>query len=295
LLAKGRISAERLRWAPYEATNASAEVRSYGDRLELPLNASFYGGSLGINLHVDTASAAQRFTANVQASQVDMEKLLAADPATRGKLTGHGELKLQLSGALAGNTMNSLAGQGNFALRNGAVPGVHIGKTMQELQRVEKFLSLGASANLPGGETTFTAIQGDLEIHSARLYTNKTHADTNVGTGDVHGSMGFDQTLDLTGTWNLPAPSRTGAGTVGAVTAGVLTGGLLVPAIVGASAAALPVPFSVTGTLKDPRLGRGGGFPSAEGGTSQPSSQASAAQQQQPQQKKKILGIFPHP
>jgi len=296
LLAKGKISAEKIRWAPYEATNASADLRSYGDRIEMPVSMSFYGGSLGINLHLNTASAAQPFTANVQASQVDLEKLLAADPSTRGRMTGHGELKMQLTGALAGNVMNSLAGQGNFALHNGTLPGVHLGKSMQELRTVEKVLSLGASGNMPGGETTFSLVQGDLDIHGARLYTNKTHLDTNMGTGDIRGSVGFDQTLDLAGTWNLPKGSRVGAATAGAAAATVLSGGLLAPVMLGgATGAALSVPFTVKGTLKDPKLIPGGGFPGFKGDSSSPSSQPSGTQPQQPQQKKKIFGIFPKP
>jgi hypothetical protein len=222
---------------------------------------------------------------------VDLEKLAAADPSTRGKITGRAELKMQLAGSLRGDLMNSLSGQGSFALRDGKLPGVQLGKSMQELRKAEKFLSFGRSVGGGSGETTFSAVQGDLDIHGGRFYTQRTHADTNVGSGNIHGSVGFDQTLDLVGTWLLTGASRTGAATAGAVAAGVLSGGLLAPVLVGAGAASLSVPFTVKGTLKAPKLIAGGGFP----GFKSSAPQQSTTQQPQQQKKKSIFDIFRKP
>ena len=160
---------------------------------------------------------------------------------------------------------------------------------MRELSKVEEFLSLGAAGHEPAGETTFSIIEGDLEVHGGRLHTNKTHLETNVGHGDMYGSVGFDQTLDLSGTWALPAASRTGAGTMGAAAAAVLSGGILAPALVGAASGELSVPFSVKGTLKDPKLVPGGVPGFKGGGANDPSAQ---------QQKKKkgfLGGLFGKP
>jgi hypothetical protein len=289
LVAIIKAKADRVRYSPYEGTGARADIKLYDNRTEVPLTMNFYGGSLGVTARLDSAQIPERYSANVQLSRVDMEKLLSVDPGTRGKMTGRGELKMQLFGALDKNPLNSLTGQGSFALRDGRLPGVHLGKQMEELKKVEKFLSLGASGGGDtAGETTFSVVEGDLSIRGTRLYTSKTHADTNMGTGDVGGSVGFDQTLDLAGTWHLSAGSRTGAATAGVAAGAVLTGGLLAPALLGAGGASLSVPFTVRGTLKNPQLLPGGGF---RGGGSQPSS----SQQPTQPQKKSIFDLFKKP
>jgi len=286
----GKFTSDKLRSAPYELTNVSMDTRIFSDHVEAPITAAAYGGSINVNAKVEFAATPAKMSANIQVSQLDVEKVLAADPSTRGKATGHAELKLQVAAPLNGNLMNAMTGQGNFTLRDGKLPGVDFGKSMAELGKLEKVLSLGTSGGTPSGEVTFSQVQGDLDIHGGRVYTNKTHADSNMGSGDIKGSVGFDQTLDLTGSWALPKGSRTGAATAGAVGAAALTGGLLAPALLGAGGAALSVPFTVKGTFKDPKVTPGGGFPGFKSGSSDQSSSS-----QQPQQKKKVLGIFGKP
>jgi uncharacterized protein involved in outer membrane biogenesis len=293
LVAKGKIRADKLRWAPYEASGATADVRVYGDRVEMPVTMSLYGGSLGITARLDRAPG-QRFSANIQASQIDMEKLLSSDPSTRGKMTGHGELKLQVFGALGASLMNSLTGQGSFALRDGTLPGVQLSRALQDLMKVQNLLSFGQSGGGGGSQTTFSSIQGDLAIRSARLYTERTHADTNLGSGDIRGSIGFDQTLDLSGTWLVNSGALSGAGAgpqpaAGGNPAQQILGGLLGQATSRATGGPLSVPFIVRGTLKDPKV-TPGGVPTRVGGTQQQSTT-----QQQQQKKKSILDIFGKP
>src|SRR5208283_6241369 len=143
------------------------------------------------------------------------EKLAAADPGSRGKIAGRAEAKMQLSGALGGDLLNGLTGQGNFALRDGKVAGLHSAKSIQGLTKVEHLFAPSRSGG--GGElgTTFSVIQGDLNIHGGRVYTTKTRAETKDGTGDLHGSIGFDGTLDLAGTWKLARTGGQQAGSSG--------------------------------------------------------------------------------
>jgi AsmA-like C-terminal region len=291
-LASGKFSTDKLSFAPYEITGVSATPRMFRDHIEAPITGAAYGGTVNVHARLDSSAAPSRLSANIQIAQVDLQKLMAANPSPRGTMTGHGELKLQVAAPLGGNLERSMTGQGSFALKDGKLPGMQLAKSMKELSEVERLLSLGQSGVPAVSETTYTLIGGDLEIRGARIYTNKTHLETNVGTGDMNGSVGFDQTLDLGGTWNLPKGSRAGAATAGAVGATVLTGGLLAPALFGASGAMLRIPFSVKGTLKDPKIGPGGGSSGSKGGDSQ---QAANQQQQQPQQKKKILGFVPKP
>ena len=284
LVAEIKATADRVRYSPYEGTGAHAEIKIYDNRTEGPLTMAFYGGSLGITTRFDSAQTPQRFTANVQLSQVDMEKLLSVDPGTKGKMTGHGEVKLQLLGTLDNNPINSLSGAGNFALHDGRLPGVNLSKSMKELSQIQQVFNLGQSGGSTSGETTYSLIAGDLSIRSARLVTNRTHADTNMGSGDIKGSVGFDQTLDMTGQWTL-APGATGAAGGAANPAGIL--GNVLGQVTQTKGGTLSVPFKVGGTLNNPKM-TPGGAPTMKGGTS------TTPTAQQPQ-KKSILDLFKKP
>lgn len=282
LIALIKAKAERVRYSPYEGTGARADIKVYDTRTEVPLTMNFYGGSLGITARLESAQVPERFSANVQLAQVDMEKLLSVDPGTKGKMTGRGEMKLQLAGTLDKKPMDSLAGGGDFALHNGSLPGVNLGENMKALSKLQEVLSFGQAGGAKGGETTYSLIGGDLSIHSARLFTNHTHADTNMGSGDIRGSVGFDSTLDLTGQWHL-VPSTVAGGVPNP--AGILTG--ILGGVTGNKAASLTVPFTVEGTLKDPKMVPGGAPSMQSGGASSPTPQ-------QPQ-KKSIFDLFKKP
>ncbi|HKM91167.1 MAG TPA: AsmA family protein [Candidatus Acidoferrales bacterium] len=277
------ISSDKLRFAPYEVTGVSADVKAYGDHIQIPLKMSVYGGTLTVTARVDTG-ATKRFSANIQLSQLDLEKLAAADPGTKGKITGHAEAKLEVSGALGGDLMKSITGQGNFALRNGTLPGVKVG-SLQALTSVEHIIGGGGGGGGGGGVTTFSVVEGDLNIHGARIYTSKTTAETSLAKVDVHGSVGFDQTLDMAGTATL---SGSGGEQQSGNAPQKMIGGVL-GQMAKHSVGAIPLPFSVKGTVKDPKV-----LPGGMGGSS---SGESAAQQTtaQPQQKKKSMFGLPKP
>ena len=252
LVGKGKFTAEKIRLAPYEATAFSADVSAFGNHVEVPVTMSVYGGSLGVNARLDTkpsAGGTKKFSANIQLSRLDLEKLAAADPGTRGKITGHAEAKLEVRGAVGAELLNSITGQGSFTLRDGTVAGLHAAKSIEGFTKVEHFFAPGRAGG--GGllETTFSVIEGDLNIHGGRIYTTKTRAATKDGTGDIHGSIGFDQTLDLAGTWRL-------AGTGGQP--GESSGKNIFSKVFGKvakhSVGELPIPFSVKGTVNDPKI-----------------------------------------
>jgi len=281
LAGTGEISADKLRFAPYEVTGVSADTKAYGDHIEIPLKMSVYGGTLTVTARLDTAGATKKFSANIQLSQLDLEKLAAADPGTRGKITGHAEAKMEVSGALGGDLMNAITGQGSFALRNGTLPGVNA-SSLQALTKVEQIFGGGGGG---GGVTTFSVVEGDLNIHGGRIHTSKATADTSIAKVDIHGSVGFDQTLDLAGTATLSGAGREQQG--GSSPQKVL-GGVL-GQVAKRSVGEIPLPFSVKGTVKDPKVlpGGMGGSSSGESGEQQTATK--------PQQKKKSLFGLPKP
>jgi len=286
LVAQGRVTAQRLRWAPYEATQATAEVRIFTDRVEVwPAMMALYGGSLGVSAWLERhreAAGPDRFSSNIQARNLDVGQLLAASPATRGKMNGTGELTLQVFGCLGPAWMNSLTGTGTFGVRDGRFPGFHLGEALQTLAKVQRALNLGNTRG-PNAATSFSLIQGDLNIGQGRVRSNRIHLDSPSGTVDLSGSFGLAGGLDYVG----QAVLVPGSGGNGQNPAGILSG--VLAGVMGQSGSKLSIPFSLRGTFHDLRLEPGRALPSLQ--TASPNQPAAVA----PERKKTILDLFRRP
>jgi AsmA protein len=293
LIAQGRITAERVRYAPFEGTAARVDARIFTDRVEIwPVSLNFYDGTVSLSGRVDRRQAPERFSANLEARNVDIGKLMSAMPDVKQKVTGSGEVTLQLFGALSARLMDSLTGSGNFALRDGKLPGLNMSGTLQSLAKVQKFLTFGAgSAEKLAGETPFNSITGDLNVGGGRVRSERIHLDSPTGTVDLRGSFGFDETLDYDGQAVLMG-GQSGApadNPIGAIT-GIL--GKVSKQTIGR----ISVPFSVKGTFSNPKVGPGRGIPGISVGSSGTSTTQTTDQtQQQPQKKKSIFDIFRKP
>ena len=258
VLGMGKFTADKLRFAPYELTNLTASFRAYSDHVDALITTALYGGMLSITPRLETApsaSGARRFTAAVLLTQLDLERIAAADPDTRGKFTGHAEAKLQLAGALGPNLMNSLTGQGSFVLRDGRISGLKAAKSFEALSAVGKVFAPGLTHGGDLLEATYTFIQGDLSVRGGRMYTTNMEAQTNRGRGNAHGSMGFDQSLDLSGTWVIA--KETGSGQQQSKNPIREVGGLF-SKVAKHTVGELPIPFMVKGTLQHPLILPGG-------------------------------------
>jgi hypothetical protein len=284
LVAQGRISADRIRWAPYEVTGATAEVRVYGDRMEVwPIKAAVYGGVVQISSRVDLRQSPERFSANVQLTDLDVGKLMAASADTRGKMTGTGKLNLQVFGALGDDVLNSLSGTGDIEVRDGRFPGFSFG-ALGSLAKVQQFLSLGQSGSGASNELTYTLITGDMNIARGRVTSNRIHLISPTGTMDLRGSLGFDETLAYEGQANL---ARGAAGSAGPTDP--LFG--ILGKVTKQNVTNLSIPFSITGTFSNPKVGPGRGLP--QFATSSPTTTQQPADTEQ--KKKSIFDIFKKP
>src|SRR5579864_1955813 len=126
LIARGHINIEKITTKPYAVGPANVEVRVYTDRAELwPVSIGMYGGTLQISSRVDRVTDPARFTANVQMRNLDVAKVLDVSPSARGKMSGTGELDLQLLGNLSNDWKKTLTGTGKFAVRNAHLPAVN--------------------------------------------------------------------------------------------------------------------------------------------------------------------------
>lgn len=292
LVAQGRVTADRVRYAPYEATQGSVELRIFTDRVEAwPVSMGLYGGALQVSAQVDRRQSPERFSANIQANSVQVGKMLAASPGAREKITGTGEMKLQVFGSLGPKLLNSLTGSGNFAVRNGKLPGFSMSGALEKLAKVQQVLTFGAGSGGFSADTPFNSITGDLQIGGGRVASDRIHLDSPNGTVDLRGSFGFDQTLDYDGQAVLMR-SATGGGAnnpVGAIT-GVLGG------VMKQTVGRISVPFGVRGTFENPKIMPGRGIPGIHtaSGTSGQTTQTQATQEQ-PKKKKSIFDVFRRP
>ena len=281
LVAQGRLKADRIRWQSYQGNNATAEVRIFSDRVELwPVLLQAYGGTIQVSARTDRSQSPERFSANIQIRSLDLAGLAATDLSTRGKISGTGELDLQLVGSLSPVWMQALSGSGNFTIRDGRLPGINLGDAMQSVAGV---LGVGKAF---GGDTPFRSIAGDLNIAAKRVASRQIHMDSPQGTVDLQGSFGLDSTLDYNGEVTLVPGAAGSAQTPADAITGIL-GAVLKKNVTRAS-----VPISISGTFSDPKVRPGRGRPRFE--TSAPQQTGSTQQQQQPK-KPSIFDLFKKP
>jgi hypothetical protein len=180
--------------------------------------------------------------------------------------------------------LKSLTGNGNFAVRDGKFPSMDLGATMQTLAKMQQVLTLGQSG-MPGGATTFRSITGDLSLGGARVSSNCIHVDSSVGTVDLRGSFGFDQSMKYDGKANLNASAAGSAnnplGAVSSVLGGVMKN----------TVGRIPS-FSICCSFANYSIRPGPPIAMSCGGASQTTQQAAP----QPEEKKKsIFDLFKKP
>ncbi len=251
LLSSGRLRAERLRLPPHEAGKFTADIAVRSDRVEVrSLAFTLYGGAGQGTVTLDQRVVPARLSARLDVAGVDLGALTDAAAATRGALTGTGELHLRLTGALADDVAATLGGSGTFACRNGAFPGIDLGAALLALIREPREVAAAAFK----GATPYRELTGDLAIRGRRVASRHIHLDCDLGTVDLSGSLGFDGSLDYRGTAVL---ERSASGISTVVDAAAIALGQVVHRRIDRVA----VPFAVGGTINDMKL-RPAGVPS---------------------------------
>ena len=267
LLVEGHLSAERIHSAPYVAGPATADLRLYPDRLEIwPVTIRLYGGSLQLSARTDRRQTPQRFSTNMEARNLNLGEMVDTSPAAKGTFAGTGELDLQLIGSLDDTWKKSLSGHGEFAVRNGRIRGLNLTGTAQSMAQ---FLGIG-------GDTTFTAITGDVNVLNQRVASRDIHINSPRDTADLAGSLGFDGSLDFNGQLiaQIMSPQSLATADTGGTpsNASISTSGNTVGSMLARNGGKLTLPFALRGTLVQPQLGPGHTMPSFPPAT-QPSPQ----------------------
>jgi uncharacterized protein involved in outer membrane biogenesis len=249
LVARGTVKVERLIVPPLAAQNLDAKVRVYGNRIEVdPFSIDLYGGRAGGALNVGLAGEAMPASLAAKVENVDVAKLVAAVGSGKKSVTGTFESDARLLVPLgAGDPLAALGGEGTFAVRDGTFPGLNLEGT---LAKMAKLLQM----QVPSGDTRFRSFGGDFRIVKQRIHSQKLDLDGESLEAALGGSLGFDQTLDYTGSGVLrgsgssqPQEQQQSKSPLGGF-------GKVFGKVMQQTVGRMRVPFSVRGTVQNPQF-----------------------------------------
>ncbi|CAM3642608.1 AsmA domain-containing protein [Bordetella sputigena] len=166
--AQGTVKAGRLVVRGVTMQNLSATVKLAQGKLDVsPLAANLYNGKLAGNITLDATrdnAVATRFTLD----GVAIGPLLT-DLTKRSSLTGVGSVAANLTthGAQSTAMRDNLAGTLQLRLREGAIKGFDVARSLRDLKQLILGGKGGASDSVPADtsrETTFTRMDADLSL-----------------------------------------------------------------------------------------------------------------------------------
>ena len=138
--ANGTLAVGSVHFSPLDFTNVRLTLAAQGNVVHLyPLLAQIDGGSYSGNITVDDRGATPSVSMDEHLSGVDMARLLAATPY-KGRLTGRGSVNLKATahGAALDAVMQTLSGQFDANLSDGALEGIDLGYEFAAAQALIK-------------------------------------------------------------------------------------------------------------------------------------------------------------
>ena len=243
LLARGRVSVDRVKYSTYELSALQAQARMFNDAVELsPFSTRLYGGTFSGSLTANLEREPTTFTLDGKIENADTEKALST-PAKRSKVRGRFEASGRVNGVLGGDLLSSLSGSGQFAVRDGVITAFSLSGN---LMKIAKSLTLGQGG--PLNETPFSFIGGDFRLSGGRIYSEQLKFTSPQLEASAGGSSGFDGTLNYTGWGSLAgAGSQMSGGRLGSV-------GQVLGTVVRQTVGQMRVPFSIRGTFENPQF-----------------------------------------
>lgn len=168
-LVDGRLnaSAGELRFGDIVASNANLVIQLDNGRLVADLSRfDLYGGRGNGQLVVNARSATPSYTINAQLDALQAQPFLTAAADFAG-LSGTGNFNLNLAsnGASSRAIMNSLSGQGRFAMTDGAIQGINLAQVIRTLQTSIQTRTLPSGFG-EGQATDFTELSGTVNIRN---------------------------------------------------------------------------------------------------------------------------------
>jgi uncharacterized protein involved in outer membrane biogenesis len=256
LVAEGTLKADALRFGTVAVTRLKSKMRLYPKQVFFDdLDVKCYSGDVTGNLSLNFGGANLSYVVDASLKGVNVAQFLDAFPQTRGKMTGTltGTAKLNGEATHSPDPLAGIQGAGQMSVLNGAIPSLQLNRNLRLLAQMA---TLGP-AN--GDPSSFSSISADFKIADEKLSSTKVAL---AGNGvDVEGSgtmtMAGEGSLDYQGVAKVAASSNP-----------------LTNALVGLSGAKLAegkltFPFTLGGTLANPKFSLKGGGASGLPGTAQ--------------------------
>jgi AsmA protein len=163
----GELRVGQLQTRNIKANNLRVVLKATGGKLDVaPLSANLYGGAVNATA---SAFADNRVNVNATLANVMIEPLLK-DATGKDVLSGRGNVKLDVrtAGASVSAFKRALDGHASFALKDGAIKGVNLGKIVREGRAKLGLANAGAESAraAAGDQTDFSELTGSLAINN---------------------------------------------------------------------------------------------------------------------------------
>ena len=168
-----RLTAGRLIFGEIEVSEADVRARLTNGRLVADLSRfTLYGGNGSGQLVVNARSATPSYTLNAQLEGLQTQPFLGA-AADFSALRGLGNFAVDLSssGASTAAIMNSLSGNGNLRLSDGAIEGLNLARILRGVQTAITTRQLPQGFG-PEEETDFSELGGTFTVRNGVLSNN---------------------------------------------------------------------------------------------------------------------------
>ncbi|MCU0935425.1 MAG: AsmA family protein [Gammaproteobacteria bacterium] len=204
---QGRLHVDQLHLRKVQVTDAGVTLAAKGGLVRLdPLEARLYGGSYRGRPEIDTRRAPVRVRLDERLSGVEVAPLLEA-LAGKASLSGRADLTFRAEmNATDGETiLHTLAGDGRFSLRDGAIRGLDLGRAAR-LARARLRGEPAEDGQAPA-ETDFTEVHGSFRIAQGVLRNDDLYGKSPLlrlegrGTADLpRGEIDYRLTAFVVGT-----------------------------------------------------------------------------------------------
>ena len=239
--AQGTLGAKSLMFSNLQVSSVKSKLRLFPRQVYFDdLNFDLYDGHAAGGLDFNFAAKNPRYNTQAKLKGVNMEKLLAAFPEARGKMTGTMDGTIKLAGEVAHSPdpLAGMQGAGQVSIKNGRLPSLNLNKNLMMLAKLS---NLGAAQ---GDPSSFSSMSSDFNIANNRITSDKVAI---LGNGvDINGagvlSMLGEGSMDYQGTALLAAGQSPVSGLLGGLTGATMENGKL------------KLPFGIGGTLANPRF-----------------------------------------
>jgi uncharacterized protein involved in outer membrane biogenesis len=191
---QGSVKVGVLRFGAVEVKNLNSKMRLWARQVFFTdVKTEVYGGTAAGALFFDLKGRNPAFKTSARVSGLSIERLLAAFPNARGKMTGKMEGDLTLSGEIehSPRPLAGMRGVGHVTVRNGEVPSLQLNAN---LMRLVRFNDLGPAKENP---SSFNMISTDLELANLHIASKTIDIDGYGVDVDGSGSLSVTGSDDL--------------------------------------------------------------------------------------------------